>query len=45
MRVIYTSKGMSEKVWGAHYTLGARYLSENTVHIYYSPSQESGVSM
>jgi hypothetical protein len=20
-----------EKVWGAHYTLGARYLSKNTV--------------
>ena len=30
MRVIYTSKGMS-KVWGARYTLGARYLSKNTV--------------
>ena len=31
MRVIYTSKGMSKKVWGARYTLGARYLSKNTV--------------
>jgi hypothetical protein len=30
MRVIYTSKGMS-KIWGARYTLGARYLSKNTV--------------
>jgi hypothetical protein len=27
MRVIYTSKGMSKKVWGARYTLGARYIS------------------
>jgi hypothetical protein len=38
MRVIYTSKGMSKKVWGARYTLGAlytlgaRYLSKNTVY-------------
>jgi hypothetical protein len=31
MRVIYTSKGMSKKFWGARYTLGARYLSKNTV--------------
>ena len=33
MRVIYTSKGMSKKFWGARYTLGARYLSKNTVII------------
>jgi hypothetical protein len=31
MRVIYTSKGMSKKDWGVRYTLGARYLSKNTV--------------
>ena len=31
MRVIYTSKGMSKKFWGARYTLGALYLSKNTV--------------
>ena len=34
MRVIYTSKGMS-KVWGARYTLGARYLSKNTVIFFF----------
>ena len=34
MRVIYTSKGMSKKVWGALYTLGARYLSKNTVFVH-----------
>ena len=28
MRVIYTSKEMSKNVWGARYTLGARYLSK-----------------
>jgi len=33
MRVIYTSKGMSKKFWGARYTLGAPYLSKNTVII------------
>ena len=27
-----------EKVWGARYTLGARYLSKNTVYIYLFPS-------
>jgi hypothetical protein len=32
MRVIYTSKGMS-KIWGARYTLGARYISKNAVHL------------
>jgi hypothetical protein len=26
MRFIYTSKGMSKKIWGARYTLGARYI-------------------
>jgi hypothetical protein len=31
MRGIYTSKGMSKKVWDARYTLGARYLIKNTV--------------
>jgi hypothetical protein len=31
MRVICTSKGMSKKVWGARYALGARYRSKNTV--------------
>jgi hypothetical protein len=30
MRVIYTSKGMS-KILVARYTLGARYLSKNTL--------------
>ena len=43
MRVIYRKirhkhylyiKSNVEKVWGARYTLGARYLSKNTVHIY-----------
>jgi hypothetical protein len=34
MRVIYTSKGMSKKFGGARYTLGARYLSKNTVHTF-----------
>jgi hypothetical protein len=33
MRGVYTSKGMSTKVGGAHYTLGARYLLKNTVLI------------
>jgi GTP cyclohydrolase II len=33
MRVIYTSKGMSKKVCGMRYTLGALYLSKNTVNI------------
>ena len=42
MRVIYRKirharhylyiKRNVEKVWGARYTLGARYLSKNTVH-------------
>ena len=36
MRVIYTSKGMSKKFWGARYTLGARYLSKNTVYQKYT---------
>jgi len=31
MRVIYASKGKSKKFWDARYTLGARYLSKNTV--------------
>ena len=43
MRVIYRKKRHArylyikrnvEKVWGARYTLGARYLSKNTVFIY-----------
>jgi len=36
MRDIYTStsKGMSEKVWGARYTLGVCYLSKNTVIVF-----------
>jgi hypothetical protein len=39
MRVIYTSKGMPEKVWGARYTLGARYLPKNAVfELYTYPS-------
>jgi hypothetical protein len=33
MRVIYTSKEKVEKVWGARYTLGARYLSKNAVRL------------
>jgi len=42
MRVIYRKichacylyiKRNVEKVWGAHYTLGARYLSKNTVFL------------
>jgi hypothetical protein len=39
VRVIYTSKGMSEKVWGARYILGARYLSKNTVITQYRGTQ------
>jgi hypothetical protein len=31
MRVFYTSKEMSKMFGGARYTLGARYLSKNTV--------------
>jgi hypothetical protein len=31
LRVIYTPKEMSKKVGVARYTLGARYLSKNTV--------------
>jgi hypothetical protein len=31
VHIIYTSKGMSKKFGGARYTLGARYLSKNTV--------------
>ena len=27
-------KGHVEKVWGARYTLGARYLSKNMVHLF-----------
>jgi hypothetical protein len=33
MRVIYTSKGMSKK-FGARYTLGARYISKNTISLH-----------
>ena len=29
-RYLYIKRNV-EKVWGAHYTLGARYLSKNTV--------------
>ena len=44
MRVIYQKirparylhiKRNVEKVWGARYTLGARYLSKNTAYIVY----------
>ena len=30
-RYLYIKRNV-EKVWGARYTLGARYLSKNTVH-------------
>jgi hypothetical protein len=30
-RYVYIKRNI-EKVWGARYTLGARYLSKNTVH-------------
>ena len=30
-RYLYIKRNV-EKVWGAHYTLGARYLSKNTVY-------------
>jgi hypothetical protein len=33
MRVIYTSKGMQKKLLGARYTLGALYISKNTVYL------------
>ena len=45
MRVIYRKirharylyiKRYVEKVWGARYTLGARYLSKNTVFVLYN---------
>jgi hypothetical protein len=43
MRVIYTSKEMSKKVWGARYTLSARYLLNNTTtftfNIFYTTTQ------
>jgi hypothetical protein len=35
MRVICTSKVMSKKFGGARYKLGARYLSKNTVCVYF----------
>ena len=35
-RYIYIKRNV-EKVWGARYTLGARYLSKNTVYIYLFP--------
>ena len=50
MRVIYRKlrharylyiKRKVEKVWGARYTLGARYLSKNTV-IYSRPTYLTG---
>ena len=31
-RYLYIKRNV-EKVWGAHYTLGVRYLSKNTVYI------------
>ena len=31
-RYLYNKRNV-EKVWGARYTLGARYLSKNTVYI------------
>ena len=31
-RYLYIKRNV-EKVWGARYTLGARYLSKNTVYI------------
>jgi hypothetical protein len=38
MRVIYTTKRNVEKVWGVRYTLGALYLSKNTVIILFCVS-------
>ena len=32
-RYLYIKRNV-EKVWGARYTLGVRYLSKNTVYIY-----------
>ena len=32
MRVIYRKIRYMQKIWGARYTLGARYLSKNTVY-------------
>ena len=32
-RYLYIKRNV-EKVWGAHYTLGARYLSKNTVYAF-----------
>jgi len=33
-RYLYMKRNV-EKVWGVRYTLGARYLSKNTVHFFY----------
>ena len=33
-RYLYIKKNV-EKVWGVRYTLGGRYLSKNTVNIFY----------
>ena len=39
-RYLYIKRNV-EKVWGARYTLGARYLSKNTVNVKPSPGQRS----
>ena len=33
-RYLYIKRNV-EKVWGARYTLGARYISKNTVHCFF----------
>ena len=33
-RYLYIKRNV-EKVWGARYTLGARYISKNTVNYFY----------
>ena len=53
MRVIYRKirhalylyiKRNFEKVWGARYTLGARYLSKNTVYPIEGACSDTGIS-
>ena len=40
-RYLYIKSNV-EKVWGARYTLGARYLSKNTVYSYSLPISSFG---
>ena len=43
-RYLYVKRDV-EKVWGARYTLGARYLSKNTVHTLVIPMGSHGLHL